>query len=40
LSLVGKPQGRITKKEIATLPDGAFYRVNEKAWFTKAVMLD
>ena len=40
LSLVGKPQGRIAKKEIATLPNGAFYRVNEKAWFTKAVMLD
>ncbi len=40
LSLVGKSQGRIVKKEIVTLPDGAFYRVNEKAWFTKAVMLD
>ena len=40
LSLVGKPKGRIAKKEIATLPDGAFYRVNEKAWFTEAVMLD
>jgi hypothetical protein len=40
LSLVGKPKGRIAMKEIATLPDGAFYRVNEKAWFTEAVMLD
>jgi hypothetical protein len=40
LSLVGKPKGRIGKKEIATLPDSAFYRVNEKAWFTEAVMLD
>ena len=39
-SLVGKPNGRIVKKEIATLPDGAFYRVNEKAWFTETVMLD
>ncbi len=28
------------KERIATLPDGAFYRVNEKAWFTEAVMLD
>ena len=31
---------QIAKKEIATLPDGAFYRVNEKAWFTVAGMLD
>ena len=38
LSLIGKPKGRIAKKEIATLP--AFYCVNEKAWFIKAVMLD
>ena len=31
---------QIAKKEITTLPDGAFYCVNEKAWFTEAVMLD
>ena len=40
MSFVGKPKGRIAKKEIVTLPDGAVYRVNEKAWFTEAVMLD
>ena len=38
--LIGKPTGRIARQEIATLPDGAFYCVNEKAWFTEAVMLD
>jgi hypothetical protein len=38
--VVGKPKGRIAKRELATLPDGAFYRVDEKAWFNKQVMLD
>ena len=38
--LVGKPTGRIAKRELATLPDGAFYAINEKAWFTEEVMLD
>ena len=38
--VIGKPKGRIAKKEIATLPDGAYYRVNEKAWFKEGIMLD
>ena len=39
--IVGKPKGRIAKRELATaLPDGAFYRVNEKAWFNEQVMLN
>ena len=38
--IVGKPKGRIAKRELATLPDGTFYAINEKAWFTEEVMLD
>ena len=40
MCIVGEPKGRIATKEIATLPNGAFYRVNKKAWFTEQVMLD
>lgn len=38
--IVGETHGRIATKEVATLPNGAFYRVNKKAWFTEQVMLD
>ena len=38
--VIGKPKGRIATKEIKTLPDGAYYRVQEKAWFKEWIMLD
>ena len=37
--VVGKPKGGITKRELTTLPDSAFYHVNEKAWFNEQVMV-
>ncbi len=35
-----KPNGRIAKKEVQTLPAGLFYKLNDKAWFDEQVMLN
>ena len=36
----GKPNERIAKKEVPTLPAGLFYKLNNKAWFNEQVMLN
>ena len=38
--LTGKRTGTIASKELPTLPAGLIYRVQEKAWFTKDIMLE
>jgi hypothetical protein len=36
----GMPNGMITCREVPTLPAGIIYRLNEKAWLNKQIMLD
>jgi hypothetical protein len=36
----GMPNGTIARREVPTLPVGLVYRLNEKAWFNKEIMLD
>jgi hypothetical protein len=38
--LQGIATGTIARGEILTLPTGLFYKVKDKAWFNKQVMLD
>ncbi len=36
----GMPNGMIAHREVPTLPGSSVYRLNEKAWFNKQIMLD
>ena len=40
LLVVGKRGGTIERREVGTYPDGAVYKVQEKAWFTEEIMLE
>jgi hypothetical protein len=40
LLLIGKPNGKIAKKELPTLPPGPHYAVQKKAWMDQFVMLE
>jgi hypothetical protein len=39
LYLLGKPNGKIAKREVPTLSPGALYAVQKKAWMDEEVML-